>query len=130
SVSSARTSGSAVSVTIPCSGGAAGQSCTGSITLTSHVTTQGTKVIAITAAKKKVTKVVTVGAGSYSVPAGGHATITLKLNKTGLKLLQTKYKLPATMRLTGTTNLTKTITFSYARIKAPIAFAWSFNSSF
>jgi hypothetical protein len=83
SLSSATTSGATLTLKIACAGGGpSGGNCAGPITLTSHKTTQGSKIVALTAkAKKKkkkpkpkpppkVTKTVTVATGSYSVATG------------------------------------------------------------
>lgn len=69
---------------------------------TSHVTTQGSKLVAVAAkARKKpkpkpkppkrVTKVETIASGSYSIPTGKSSTVTLSLNSTGKKLLTARY---------------------------------------
>ena len=69
SISAGSSSGPLLSLTIACNGGSPGSRCSGPITLTSHVTTQGTSIVGVTAAKKrpkpkpkkKITKRVTVG---------------------------------------------------------------------
>ena len=71
SISARSSSGRVLSLTIACNGGSPGSRCSGPITLTSHVTTQGTSIVGVTAAKKrpkpkpkkKITKRVTVGTG-------------------------------------------------------------------
>ncbi len=137
SLGSTSTSGPTVSVTMSCQG-LPSQSCGGSITLTSHVTTQGSNTIAVAAkAKKKpkpkpkkITTVRTVASGSYSVAAGKSVTVTLKLNSTGQKLLSQFYKLPATLQVGGTTSAKKTVTFSYGRLHISPSYTWAFASTF
>jgi streptogramin lyase len=137
SLRSTSTSGPTMSLTMSCVG-LPSQSCGGSITLTSHVTTQGSKTIAVAAkAKKKpkpkpkkITKVRTVASGSYSVAAGKSVTVTLKLNSTGKKLLSQFYKLPATLQVSGTTPAKKTVTFRYGRLHLSPSFTWAFGKAF
>jgi CSLREA domain-containing protein len=131
SAGGATTSGSKLTLTVSCGGGDSGAICTGPITLTSHVTTQGKTVVAVAASvakkkhkkrkpkpKPKVTTVQTVGGGSYSVASGHTQIVTLNLNRTGLKLLAQFYRLPVTVTLGGPSSAKLTMTFSYPRIKS------------
>jgi hypothetical protein len=74
--------------------------------------------------------VVTVASGSYSVAATASETVKLTLNTTGRKLLGQFYRLPAALAITGTTPITRTLTFSYGRIKSPVSFTWTFNAHY
>ena len=109
-------------VTIACSGGSAASTCAGSLTLSSHVRTRATKVLAVTAEATEIKKpkpkpAVTKGrgrlpAGTYSVVTGTSKVIAIKLNATGLELLATRYRLPATLRLSGTLTDQQTVALS------------------
>jgi streptogramin lyase len=140
------TSGATLSLTMSCQG-APGQSCTGPVALTSHVTTQAGKTVAVaaTTAKPKPkppkakpkpkpapkkTAVDTVASGSYSVATSSQVTVKLSLNATGKQLLAAVYRVPATMTIGGTTPVTKPATFSYARIRSPVSFTWTFNAHY
>ena len=140
SLTSTRTSPTSVALTLSCQG-LPTQQCTGTAKLTSHVTTQGSKLVAVAAkAKKKpkpkpkppkkVTKVETIASGSYSIPTGKSSTVTLSLNSTGRKLLTARYKVPATLTLTGTASAKKTLTFKYGVISLSPSYTWAFGKSF
>ncbi len=136
SLISTSTTPTTVSLTIACQG-LPTQSCTGKATLTSHVTTQGSKLVAVAAKRKpkpkpprKVTKVETVASGSYSIAAGRTATVRLSLNSTGKKLLTARYKVPATLTLTGTASAKKTVTFKYGVIRISPSYTWAFSKTF
>ena len=136
SLVSTQTTPTTVSLTIACQG-LPTQSCTGKATLTSHVTTQGSKLVAVAAKRKpkpkpprKVTKVETVASGSYSIAAGRTATVRLSLNSTGKKLLTARYKVPATLTLTGTASAKKTVTFKYGVIRISPSYTWAFSKTF
>lgn len=60
--------------------------CVGTDTLTT-----ASKVVA--SKKKKKAKVLTLGKHSFSIPAGKSAKVTIKLNKTALKLIAKKHTL-------------------------------------
>jgi virginiamycin B lyase len=117
--------GATASLTVNCVG-AGGETCAGSITATSLVTTQGSKTIAVKASAKKKTTVISVASGSFSIASGKTAIVKIKLNKAGRRLLTLRYTVPATMRIGPTT--TK-VTFIYKRIKSPVSFTWSFTAS-
>jgi hypothetical protein len=133
------TLGATLTIDAKCAGGSAGQVCTEQVAETSHETTQGGTEVAVAAKKKKpkpkpkpkVTKQVTVGTGSFAIPTGQSATITVTLNATGKSLLAgaPHYKLPATLAITGTTSALSTVTYTYTRITSPISFTWSFGST-
>ncbi|HEY5260971.1 MAG TPA: Ig domain-containing protein, partial [Solirubrobacteraceae bacterium] len=95
--------GSKVSVSVACSA-AAGQACAGSLALSSLEHLLGHKLVAVSARKhhkpKKTTRRVMIAAGSFSVPGGTSATLTLTLNTTGKKLLAKHHPLSATLALT------------------------------
>jgi streptogramin lyase len=128
-----------VTLTLSCQG-LPSQQCTGTAKLTAHVTTQGTKIVAVAAkAKKKkpkpkppkkVTKVETIASGSYSIPTGKNSTVTLRLNAAGKKALTARYKVPATLTLTGTAAAKKTVTLKYGVIKLSPSYTWAFGKSF
>lgn len=125
------TVGDHLALTIACGNGSAGTVCAGPITVTSHVTTEAGRTIAVAArAHRRKTTNVTVAGGSYSIATGHKATINLTLNAAGRKLLTELYKLPSTLRIGGTTALTRTVTFSYRRIRSPISFTWDFNARY
>ena len=136
SLPSVSASGSGVKLTISCSGGEAGQSCSGTIKLTSHVKSKAGKPIAVTAAKKpakpkpkpkSASKLVTVGSNSYSVTSGQSATVTVKLNAAGRSLLERFYSVPATLTVSGSASLTKKVAISLTVVHSPITFTWAFG---
>jgi hypothetical protein len=115
--------------------------CSGPITLTSHVTSQGKTVVAVAASvtkgkkgakgKTKATKVTTdetVGGGSYAVSTGHTTNVTLALNATGRALLDRFFKLPVTATFGGSNPTTEQFTFSYPRILTHIFYSATFNS--
>lgn len=124
--------GATATLTISCNGDGA-VACTGSLVGTSREKTSAGKVLEVTAAAKKKrrikTKTVTVAKGTYTVGSSS-AKVKLKLNATGRKLLSEFYKLPATVKLGGTSTESKQITFSYPRIKSPVAWTWLFFSGY
>jgi streptogramin lyase len=135
-VTTKTTNPTTVALTLSCQG-LPSQRCAGSATLTSHVTTEGTKVIAVAAATKKkpkppkkVTKVETIASGTYSIATGASSTVTLSLNSTGRKLLTARYTVPATLTLTGTASAKKTVTFKYGVIRLSPSYTWAFGKSF
>jgi hypothetical protein len=72
----------------------------------------------------------TVASGSFSIAAGKTATVKLNLNSTGKKLLTARYKVAATLTLTGTASAKKTVTFSYGRLHVVPAYQWTFSKTF
>ena len=142
SLTSTSTTPTSVALTLTCQG-LPSQRCAGTAALTAHVTTQGSKVVAVAAKAnkkpkpkprpkppKKVTKVETIGSTSYSIPTGKSSTVTLSLNATGKKLLTARYKVPATLTLTGTASAKKTLTFKYGVISLSPSYTWAFGKSF
>ena len=135
SLLSTSTKGALLAFSASCSGGSAGGVCAGALTLTAHVTTEKGKVVEVSAiagqkkpkGPKKVTKDKLVGNGKYSISAGKSSKLSLSLNSTGKKLLDQFYKLKATLKTSGTLTLTRTVTFSYARIKSGVNFTWAFS---
>ena len=144
-ITKSSTAGPELTLKLACNGGTSGSRCSGPITLTSKVTSQGKSIVGVsaTAAKakpkpkpkkggkpKKVTKTVTVGKGAFSLVTGHTATVHVKLNAAGLNLLSSRYKLPVKLTLGGTPATTKNVTFSYARLHIKPAYQWAFSSTF
>lgn len=136
SLTSTKTTPTSVTLTLKCQG-LPSQRCTGTAKLTSHVTTQGSKIVAVAAKAKpkpkppkKVTKVQTIASGSYSIPTGKSSTVTLSFNSTGKKLLTARYTVPATLTLTGAASATKKLNFKYHVIKLSPSYTWAFGASF
>jgi hypothetical protein len=129
-------SGTTASLTLACQG-LPGLTCSGPLQLTSHVTTQSKKPVAVAAseAKKKpkpppkVTTVEKVGSGSYTVGTGGRVTVKLSLGTTGKSLLNQFYRLPTTLAITGTNSIATPVTFSWGRIHVSPEYTWSFAPS-
>jgi hypothetical protein len=69
----------------------------------------------------------TVASGSYAVPAGTSATVAIKLDAEGLRIMAARYQLQGTLALNGTTAITRPIKLSYARIHSPVAYTWFFT---
>ena len=137
---STKTTPTSVALTLSCQG-LPSQRCTGTAKLTSHVTTQGSKLVAVAAKAKpkpkpkpkpprKVTKLETIASGAYSIPTGKSSTVTLSLNSTGKKLLTADYTVPATLTVTGTASAKKTLTFKYGVIKLSPSYTWAFGKTF
>jgi hypothetical protein len=137
SLLSTSTKGATLAFKASCSGGLRGAVCAGGLTLTAHVTTEKGKVVevsAIAGQKKpkgpsKVTTDKVVGTGKYSISRGMSSKLSLSLNSTGKHLLDQFYKLKATLTTSGTLVIKRTVTFSYARVKAAVNFTWAFGSS-
>lgn len=126
-----------LTVIVRCPPGTAGDRCTGSLSATSRVTSRGGKPVKVTAAlaqaakkqRKSQSAVVRVASGSYSAAPGKRATTTLSLNSQGKKLLARFYRLRATLKITGTASATRTIIFSYTRVRAAITAKWALSKS-
>jgi CSLREA domain-containing protein len=141
SIESASTQGAVLSLTIHCGGGIATDTCAGKITIRSHVTSKNGQTIAVASrAKPKhhkpghhkpkgTTKVVTIATGSYSAHTGKRVKLEIKLNRTGQKLLTQRFTVPATLSVSGTTRLSRKVTFQYPLITSPISFTWAFTAS-
>jgi hypothetical protein len=91
SAGTAHVSGSTVTLTVSCAG-ASGTKCAVTATLTVVETLRGSKVIAVSAAKSR-RKSVTLGTGKVTLAAGRHASIKIKLNATGRRLLAARHTL-------------------------------------
>jgi len=70
-----------------------------------------------------------VAAATYKVP-GATKKVKLALNAAGRKLLDQFYKLPATVKLGGTSTASRKLTFAYPRVKSPVAYAWLFSAGY
>jgi CSLREA domain-containing protein len=113
SIADVSTIGSALRLTIACGGGSGPGACQGPIQLTAR-----------TSGKRHRT--VTLAARSYSVNTGGRTTMRIVLNRTGQAMLAQHYTLSARLSLGGTTQLSRSVTFNYARIKADVIFTLTF----
>jgi streptogramin lyase len=135
-LTSVSTSGATATLTISCAG-APSQVCQGPIALSSHVTTQAgrTKAVAARSSSKpkprpKVTKLETIASGSYAVAAGQSATVELRLNSTGTKLLDQLYRLAATLTIGGTSSIGGSTVFTYGRLHVSADANWTFTKTF
>jgi hypothetical protein len=137
--------GDVLLVTITCGAGNPTDVCRGPVTLTAHQTTQGKKVVAVTAATAKpkagaghgkrkkpkgTTARVTLAKAKYSIPTGHSKTLKLTLNAAGRRLLDRFYTLPATLSIAGTTKRSQKVVFKFGRLHISPAFTWSFSASF
>jgi CSLREA domain-containing protein len=135
-LASANVTANTLLVTVICDHGNPGDRCTGPITVTCHVTSARGKPVAVTSAKKKpkpakrTTKLVAIAGSTYSVATGQRQTVKLKLNQQGHALLNARYKLPATLKLGGTTSATRKVTFAYGRVRAGVDYTWKFFRTF
>jgi serine protease len=97
-----RSTGGSVRDTVDCSA-PAGQSCRVTETLTTTETLSGGKPIAVSSLpvnkRNKNRKTVVVGARTVTIAADGSATITIKLNDAGRKLLKRFGKLPVVVSI-------------------------------
>ena len=105
-------SGGKVTVTLACAG-EAGSVCNVVLLLTATERLKGKRVTGLSARSK----VVTVGRGSASVPAGRRLTVTVKLNGVGRSLLARFKRLPAklTASSAGSKLFTQTVTIKPAK---------------
>jgi hypothetical protein len=71
------------------------QSCSGTIYIVAEETLHGKQVIAVGAARHRVS--VTIGQAPFSLPAGGAATFTVKLNAAGRALLRRFHAISASI---------------------------------
>ena len=136
SLTSLTGAGATISLAVACSAGAPSYTCSGPITLSSHVTTRGRSILAVAAsahAAPRATAVTTdevVGGGTYAVASGQTASYTFTLNATGLRLLDRFYALPVTITFGGAKPLTRTITLSYATNNAFFSYNAVYNRRF
>jgi hypothetical protein len=128
-------SGASAVLPITCDG-TPGINCTGAATFTARVKMRGNTIIAAgagdgarTARPRLRTVTVTVGRTAFAVPSGTSVRLRTTLNATGKQLLGRFYKLRAQLTLSGTTALTRPLTFSYRVIDAHVRYSWSFFSS-
>jgi streptogramin lyase len=124
--------GDAVSLTIACQG-APDQSCDGTATLTSRVTTQGSRIVAVTAKarpKRRVTRTERVARRAYSIRAGKTEILVVTLNATGRALLNRSYRLATKLAMSGTVSVSKPVTLSYGRLHISPSATWSFGPRF
>lgn len=114
-VTTTKTSSGTVEVVVPASCASGGASCTvkGTLTATETVRTgKGHKA-------KKKTRTVVVGAATLTVSAGKSGDITLKLNRTGHKLLVAHHKLRVKLTVTHRVNgKTKTLLTRFITLKS------------
>jgi hypothetical protein len=82
---SLETSSTGAALRLSCTS-AEGQHCSGTIYIVAEETLHGKKVIAVGSARHR--KSVTIGQAPFSLPAGGTATFTIKLNAAGRALLR------------------------------------------
>jgi CSLREA domain-containing protein len=113
SIADASTLGPALRLTIACGGGSGPGTCAGTIQLTAGL-------------PGKRHHTVKLAARSYSVNTGGRTTVRIVLNRTGQTMLAQHYTLSAALSLRGTTQLSRSVTFKYGRIKADVAFTLTF----
>jgi CSLREA domain-containing protein len=122
SIAGATTSGPALALTIACGGGSGGSGgsniCTGPISLSAR-----------DPGKHRLAHALTVASGTYSVASGGQVTTTLRLNRKGQAMLAQHYTLVSTVSVAGTTPITRTVTFRYPLVKAPVSYTWAFGAT-
>jgi hypothetical protein len=110
-----KVSGQTVGVTFACNG-VPGQTCPITLELTVTETVRGSKVIAVSAAKRKAKakrRTVIVGRAATNLSAGHRTTLKVSLNKTGKRLLRKYRKLKARLLVieAGKTVARRTVTF-------------------
>ena len=104
-----------VDVTVAC-GGAATESCSGNVTVTTTETLHGSTVIAVTATPKHRKRVVTVARGSYSLAGGKSIKLKLKLESKGRALLKRVGKLPVIVKITQANSAGQQVTISHSKL--------------
>jgi hypothetical protein len=104
SLAAVSTAGPVASLELGCES-VAGQTCMRRVAIVVRERRRGTTILAVNARRghtpKTVTVSVTVARGPYSVPAGQTATFPVALNRTGQRLLDQFYTVPAGLNLTG-----------------------------
>jgi len=100
-----------VDVTLAC-GGAATQTCTGNVTVTTTEKLRGSTVIAVTATSKHRKRVVTLARRSYSLAGGKSITLKLKLKRKGKALVKRFGKLPVIVKITQVNSAGQRVTIS------------------
>lgn len=75
-----------------------------------------------------VAKVI-VGKGTFALSSGESRALTVKLNSTGLGLLNSVYRLPTELMISGTTTLTQPVTFAYPQVRSFVAWTWSYKGT-
>jgi FG-GAP-like repeat/FG-GAP repeat len=125
-MTSAIVKGASVSALLTCSGHP-GASCKIALTLTVTETLKGTKMVAVSAATKRTKSVkrsVTLATKALTLPAGQSETANLKLDRTGLRLLNHRHSLRAKLTATQTSGVASTIvssrivSFKHSRARA------------
>ncbi len=130
---------------ITCGAGNPTDVCRGPVTLTAHQTTEGKKVVAVSAVAgkpkpgtghgkrkkpKRATTRVTLATAKYSIPTGQSKTLKLTLNAAGRRLLDRFYTLPATLSIAGTTKRSQKVVFKFGRLHISPVFTWIFSATF
>jgi FG-GAP-like repeat/FG-GAP repeat len=111
SMTHASVKGATVSALLTCSGHA-GANCNVTLAMTVTETIKGTKLLAVTAAKKRtkvVKRTVTLGTRSLTLTAGHSQMVHIKLNAIGLRLLTRRHSLRAKLIATQMSGTTSTI---------------------
>ena len=114
-ISGEKATSNGVDVTVAC-GGAASQSCSGNVTVTTIETLHGSTVIAVTAIAKHRKRVVTVARGSYSLAGGKSITLKLKLNSKGRALLKRFGKLPVIVKISQANSAGQQVAISHRKL--------------
>ena len=137
--------GDVLLATITCGAGNPTDVCRGPVTLTAHQTTEGKKVVAVSAAAAKPkagtgrgkrkkpkpkTARVTLTTAKYSILTGHSKTLKLTLNAGGRRLLDRFYTLPATLSIGGTTKRSQKVVFKFGRLHISPVFTWIFSATF
>jgi hypothetical protein len=124
------TSGAVATLPIVCNGQPS-QVCSGSVVAAARERRRAKTVIGVLAAapKRTVTVTVVVGSVGFAIPGGSQATVRLTLNQIGKQLLAEFHTLPVTLTFTGTTSMTRTITFAYPRVHVHDYWTWACHGS-
>jgi hypothetical protein len=113
-VGRARIVGSTAKVRVSCAG-PSGATCALTLELTVTEKFKGHRLTAVTARShrpKTTGRTVVVGAATALLQAGQTQTVQIALNRTGQRLLKSRHRLKATLRVTQTTNTGATVTVS------------------
>jgi DNA-binding beta-propeller fold protein YncE len=129
------TSGRTATLTLTCEG-VTGQTCSGSIAGTATEHKRGNTILAVSASAgahkkpKPKTKAVTVkvASASYSIAGGQTTRVRVPLNATGGRLLAKFYRLPVQLAVSGSISVTKTITYSYPRLRPAVHPFWTWTN--
>lgn len=109
------------SATVPVAASSGGASCTVTVQLTATEKVRGSKVLSVSATRRKVkTKVIVLGSTTVTIAAGQTRKVRVSLNAKGRRLLASHHRLRLALNVTRTVNRRAVTVFSKTyTFKAP-----------